>query len=202
MEDPGDDNPGGDNPGDDNPGEEDPGEEGPGSVSISPAKLKLAKSTLSYNGKAQKPKVTVTYKGKKLKAGKDYTVSYSGNKKVGQGTVKVTGKGGFKGSKSARFTIMPQVNKISKLINQPGRKLLVKLGKTVKKTGAKGFEITYSPKKSFKGAKKVKTAKTSYTLKNLKKGKTYYVKVRSYAKIGKKLKYGAYSKLMWKKITK
>ncbi len=201
-EDPGDDNPGGDNPGDDNPGEEDPGEEGPGSVSISPAKLKLAKSTLSYNGKAQKPKVTVTYKGKKLKAGKDYTVSYSGNKKVGQGTVKVTGKGGFKGSKSARFTIMPQVNKISKLINQPGRKLLVKLGKTVKKTGAKGFEITYSPKKSFKGAKKVKTAKTSYTLKNLKKGKTYYVKVRSYAKIGKKLKYGAYSKLMWKKITK
>ena len=112
------------------------------------------------------------------------------------------GKGRYNGSKTVKFTIMPKKNKIVKLTAKKGRKLLVKLSLSTKKSGAKGYEISYSTKKSFKGAKKVKTSKTSYTLKKLKKGKTYYVRVRSYAKIGKKVKYGAYSKAMKKKVTK
>lgn len=171
-------------------------------ISITSATIKLSKTTLIYTGKAQKPKVTVANDGKKLTADKDYTVIYSSNKKVGQGTVTVVGKGNYKGQTTVKFTIMPQTNKVSKLTNKAGKKLLVKLSKTIKKTGAKGYEISYSTKKSFKGAKKVKTTKTSYTLKNLKKGKTYYVRVRSYAKIGSKIKYGAYSKAVKKKVIK
>ncbi len=205
---PGGDKPGGDTPGGDKPGGDTPGgsnqggNESPKPVSISAASVKLSKTTLTYTGKVQKPKVTVAYKGKKLAAGKDYAISYSNNKKVGQGLIKVTGKGSYNGQKTVKFTIMPKKNKIVKLTAKKGRKLLVKLSLSTKKTGAKGYEISYSTKKSFKGAKKVKTSKTTYTLKKLKKGKTYYVKVRSYAKIGKKVKYGAYSKVMKKKVAK
>ena len=200
---PGGDNPGGDTPGGDNPGGDNPGDnESQKPISISAASVKLSKITLTYTGKAQKPKATVTYKGKKLAANKDYTVSYSNNIKVGQSSLKVTGKGRYNGSKTVKFTIMPKKNKIVKLTAKKGGKLLVKLSLSTKKSGAKGYEISYSTKKSFKGAKKVKTSKTSYTLKKLKKGKTYYVRVRSYAKIGKKVKYGAYSKAMKKKVTK
>ena len=144
----------------------------------------------------------VTCNGITLSLGSDYDVAYSNNIKAGLGTVKIAGKGNYYGQKTVTFTIMPQNNKVSKLTNKAGRKLLVKLSKPIKKTGAKGYEISYSLKKNFKGARKVKTTKTSYTLKNLKQGKTYYVRVRSFAKIGKKIKYGAYSKAVKKKITK
>lgn len=171
-------------------------------VSITSARIRLFKTTLTYTGKAQKPKVTVTYDGKKLTANIDYIVTYSNNKKVGQGTVKIAGKGKFNGKKILKYTIMPRTNKISKLTNKAGGKLIVKLKKSIKRTGAKGYEISYSTRRSFKGAKKVKTTKTSYKLKKLKTGKVYYVRVRSYAKIGKKIKYGAYSKVVKKKIDK
>ncbi len=191
------------NGGNGNPG----GNEEPGDgddktpISITSAKIKLSKKTLTYNGKIQKPKVAVTYNGKTLQNGKDYDVTYGSNKKAGQGTVKITGKGSYNGQKILTFTIMPQTNKISRLTSKAGNKLVVKLSKSIKKTGAKGYEISYSTKKNFKGAKKVKTTKTSYTLKKLKKGKTYYVRVRSYAKVGKKIKYSKYSKYVKKKVT-
>ena len=45
--------------------------------------------------------------------------------------------------------------------------------------GIKKYEVEYSLKKNFKKSK-VKTAKkTTYTIKNLKKGKKYYVRVRA-----------------------
>lgn len=53
-----------------------------------------------------------------------------------------------------------------------------------KKAGyATGYEIKYSLKKSMKSAKKVKTTRLYKTVKNLKKGKKYYVKVRTYRKL-------------------
>lgn len=189
---------GGDNPGENNTG----GNNEPVPVSVSSAVIKLSKTTLTYNGKAQKPAVTVICNGITLSLGSDYDVAYSNNKKVGLGTVKITGKGNYCNQKTVTFTIMPQNNKISKITNKSGRKLFVKLSKPTKKTGAKGYEISYSLKKNFKGARKVKTTKTSYTLKKLKQGKTYYVRVRSFAKIGTKTKYGAYSKAVKKKISR
>lgn len=44
---------------------------------------------------------------------------------------------------------------------------------------AKRYQIEYSTKKSFKGATSVTTKKTTYTIKKLKKGKKYYVRVRA-----------------------
>lgn len=48
--------------------------------------LKLASETMDYTGKAVKPKITVTYKGKKV-AAKNYTVKYSNNKETGTATI-------------------------------------------------------------------------------------------------------------------
>ena len=60
-----------------------------------------------------------------------------------------------------------------------------------------GYEILYSRDKKFKNvvARKYITSKskTSYTGKNFTKGVTYYVKVRSYKKVGTKVKHGAWS---------
>ena len=48
--------------------------------SLKKAKITLAKSSYTYNGKAKKPAVTVKLGKKKLKKNKDYTVKYTKNK--------------------------------------------------------------------------------------------------------------------------
>ncbi len=222
---PGNDNPGGDdNPGNDNPGGDDnPGNDNPGGdnnsggnnngnnddlgnplkedvtqVTISNAVITVAKAV--YSGKSLAPKVTVVYKGKALTEKKDYTVSYSNNKNVGVGNAKVQGIGNFTGQKSVSFQICPKKNKISKLKNTAGRKIVVKYKKAA---GATGYEIRYATNKKFKSAKKITTKKTTYTLKKLKKGKTYYVKVRSYRKVGKEtMIYSDYCKPVKIKVKK
>ena len=60
-----------------------------------------------------------------------------------------------------------------------------------------GYQIQYSRNKNFRGAKKVKVKSyksSSKTLKRLKRRKTYYVRVRTYAKVGKKTYYSKWSK--------
>ena len=51
--------------------------------SIQKATVKLSKKKYTYNGKTRKPKVTVTWKGKTLKKGKAYTVTYQKWKAAG-----------------------------------------------------------------------------------------------------------------------
>lgn len=166
-------------------------------TAISGASVKVAKAV--YTGKVQKPKVTVTYKGKALKLNKDYKVSYGSYKKVGTAKVKISGIGNYTGTKTVSYNIITKKNKITKLTNGKGKKLTVKFSKA---TGAKGYEISYATAKNFKGAKKKTTTKTSLTLTKLKKGKTYYVRVRSYIKVGKKNVYSDYSPVVKKKVTK
>ena len=86
---------------------------------------------------------------------------------------------------------------IKKLTNTAGRNLNVYIN-TVK--GVKGYQIVYAEKSNFSGYKRLNTAKTTAVLKNLKKNKTYYVKVRAYKtdSAGKTV-YGSYSAV--KKIT-
>ncbi|MBR3720887.1 MAG: hypothetical protein IKN09_04030, partial [Clostridia bacterium] len=59
-----------------------------------------------YTGKEVKPKVTVKDGSTVLKEGTDYTVSFKNNKKVGNATVTVTGKGNYNGSNSTTFQII------------------------------------------------------------------------------------------------
>lgn len=72
---------------------------------ISAASLTLTPGSVSYNGKAQKPKTVVTLGGKALVSGKDYAVSYRNNTNIGTATVTVTGKGNYTGSKNKSFPI-------------------------------------------------------------------------------------------------
>ena len=60
---------------------------------------------VTYNTKAHTPKVTVTFDGSTLEAGKDYEVAYTNNVNAGTATVTVTGKGNFTGTASKNFTI-------------------------------------------------------------------------------------------------
>lgn len=80
------------------------------------------------------------------------------------------------------------------------KKVTVKWKKQTK--GTTGYQIQYSVKKNFKGAK-FKTVnsnkKTSLTLKNLKSKKTYYVRVRTYKKTSGETKYSSWSTA--KKVT-
>ena len=85
--------------------------------------------------------------------------------------------------------------------NSKSKQILLKYKKV---SGAKGYEISYSTDKKFKKAvTKKNTAKTSYTISKLKKGKTYYVRIRAYKvdSTGKKV-YGKYSSVKKVKVSK
>ncbi len=71
-----------------------------------------------------------------------------------------------------------------------------------KVSGASGYEVSYSLNKKFKKAKKKTTTKTSYTIKKLKKKKTYYVRVRAYKTVNGKKLYGGWSSAKKVKIKK
>lgn len=63
-----------------------------------------------------------------------------------------------------------------------------------KVSGAKGYQVRYATSSSFKNSKTTTTTSSYKTLKSLKKGKTYYVKVRAYKVNANGTKtYGTYS---------
>lgn len=62
----------------------------------------------TYDGFAKRPAVTVKVNRLKLEDGVDYEVSYSDNVNAGTAAVKVTGRGNYKGSLTAGFTINPK----------------------------------------------------------------------------------------------
>ena len=68
-----------------------------------------------------------------------------------------------------------------------------------KVSGAKGYQIRYSTKKSMSGAKAKLTTSKSKKIKRLKAGTKYYVQVRAYKKNGSGKVYGKWSKK--KKVT-
>lgn len=134
-------------------------------VHISNCKIKLSATSVTYNGKAQKPKVTVTYGKKTLKKGTHYTVKYSSNKNVGTAKVTVTGvkKNGYTGSKTLTFKI-------------------VKATSTVKMSKCK---ITVTSPVVYTGKYLTPTVKVTYGKKTLKKGTHYTVSYSSNKSVGK-----------------
>ncbi len=99
----------------------------------------------------------------------------------------------YKGDFSNSVTTATKPSKVSiKTVTAKKKALALKW----KKTAGSGYEITYSSKKNFSGAKTVKingASKSSCTVKKLKSKKTYYVKIRAYKKVGGKIYRGPYS---------
>ncbi len=164
---------------------------------IGDAKVMAIKAQV-YTGKTIKPAVTVKYDGKKLTGGKDYTVAFKNNKKIGTATVTITGTGDFTGKKTVTFDIIPKGVKLSSLT--AGKKTLAV--KWAKGKNITGYEIEYGLKKNFKGAKSVtiKMAATTKTvLKKLQAKKVYYVRIRTYKTVSGKKYYSAWSSIKAKK---
>ena len=172
-------------------------------TSISKAKVTGMKTSVAYTGKAITQNSLVVKVGTKtLKKGRDYTISYSSNKKVGTAKLTIKGMGGYTGSLTKTFTIIPARTKNVKVSNLSGKKAKVTWSKV---TGAKGYVIYMSTKKNGTYTQVGKVAsgsKLTYTKTKLTKNKTYYYKVRAYASINGKIKYGSYSSAVSVKVKK
>ena len=67
--------------------------------------ITISETSYVYDGTYKKPAATVTFGGKVLQEGKDYTISYRNNLNVGVTTVIATGMGDYTGYTSKNFTI-------------------------------------------------------------------------------------------------
>ncbi len=160
---------------------------------ISKCTISVSK-TVAYTGKALKPKVTVKYGKTTLKSGKHYTVSYSNNKNMGTAKVTVKAKkgGGYTGSKSVNFSIVPGKVKNLKATTTTSSVTL----SWSKVTGATKYTV-YSYNASKKKYSKVTDVKTNKaTIKKRNAGQTYSYAVKAYAVKGKKTYAGSYSSVL------
>jgi len=149
-------------------------------------------SSVSFTGSNITPSVTVKVAGRSLTNGTDYTVSYSNNKNVGKATVKITGKGNYSGSLSAKFDIVPAKQQIQKLETKYKGFFV----DWAQKGSATGYDVEYSVNANMSGAvSKHLTANKpdTLTVSGLAGDKTYYVRVRSYTNVNGKVYYGAWS---------
>ena len=153
-------------------------------------KVTPSKTAVTYNGKAQKPSVTV-YAGNKKLSSKYYTVSYRNNTAVGTATITVTGKGNYQNySGKTTFRINLQKTTLSALKSSRKGELQATWKKT---SGNTGYQIQYATNAKFSGAKVKNTTRTNYTIKGLKSKGRYYVRVRTYKKVGGKYWYSGWS---------
>ena len=156
--------------------------------------VSLSTTTYTYDGKVKNPKVTAKdQNGKKIDT-KYYTVKYpSGRKNVGTYTVKVTFKGKYKGTKSASFKIIPKGTSINS-VSAGKSSFTVKWKKQATQTT--GYQVQYAENSSFNSASSKTVSKNSTTsLKvNGKPVKKYYVRVRTYKKVGNTKYYSRWSK--------
>ena len=163
-------------------------------------KLTVKVKNVAYNGKAQKPAITV-YAGKKKLSSKYYTVSYKNNKNVGYGTVIVKGKGRYgKYSGTAAFKINLKKTKLSSAKSTKKKTFTA----TWRKTGGNsGWQVQYSTNKKFhSGVRTVnlKSRNTKLTVRKLRSRKTYYIRVRGYKKVKGKIMYAGWSNVKKVKV--
>lgn len=67
--------------------------------------VSLENDRFLFNGEEKSPRVIVTHHGTELIEDTDYTIKYSNNKDEGTASVKITGKGSYKGEVINEFTI-------------------------------------------------------------------------------------------------
>ena len=151
-----------------------------------------------YTGKAVKQNFTVKLGNVTLVNGTDYTVSYKNNTAIGKATITLKGKGNYTGTVSKTFKICPNKTTLKSAKSPKTKQLKVTYSKV---SGVTGYQIKYSTSKKFtkKTTKTVNAKGTSKTISKLKKGKVYYVKVRTYKTVGGTKYFSGYSKT--KKVT-
>ena len=152
-------------------------------AAATPKSITLSNTRYIYNGKVQKPQVTV--KNAKGEVIKGYTVKYAGNcKNVGKYKVTLTFKGDYNGTKTKTFKIAPKSVTV-KSLKAAKKRFDVKWSKQT--TQVTGYQVQYSTDKNFvKAVKNKKITKNSVvtkTVKNLKSKKVYYVRVRTYTTV-------------------
>ncbi len=133
--------------------------------------------------------VTSTLSG--LTEGKKYYVRVRAYKTSGKTTV----YSAWSSAKSATVMVTPKpaAVKLSSVKSAKAGEMTVKWAKNGK---IDGYQVQYALKENFKGAKTVtvkKASTTSTTIKKLTKDKKYYVRVRTYQKVGSKTYYSAWS---------
>lgn len=127
-----------------------------------------------FTGKALTPSLSVTYYGKALKDGVDYTASYANNTNIGTASVTILGKGDYYGTKKASFSIRIQEKSVWEIdqfryqITDAQNKTVSVTGAAEKKTsitikpavviGGVSFRITEIGAKAFTGNSKLKRA--------------------------------------------
>ena len=123
--------------------------------------IALAKTSYTYNGKVQKPSVTVKDSAGNKLTSASYSVQYaSGCKNAGNYTVKVVFKGNYRGSKSLSYKIVPATQKIT--VKVPGKTYLA--------PAVKAKEQVFTIGASAKTALDYKSSNTKYVTVD-KKGK-------------------------------
>ena len=152
-------------------------------VAATPKSITLSNTRYIYNGKVQKPQITV--KNAKGEVIKGYTVKYAGNcKNVGKYKVTLTFKGDYNGTKTKTFKSAPKSVTV-KTLKATKKRFDVKWSKQT--TQVTGYQVQYSTDKNFvKAVKNKKITKNSVvtkTVKNLKSKKVYYVRVRTYTTV-------------------
>ena len=164
-------------------------------------KVTLSSTSYTYDGKVKTPTVTVKdSKGKTLKKNVDYTISYAkGRKNVGKYAVKINFIGNYGGNKTVYFTIKPKGTSI-KSVTAAMQGFTVKWNKQSNNTT--GYQIQYSTSSKFTSPKYYTTTSTKTLSKKITKlgnKKTYYVRIRTYKKVGDTKILSSWSKS--KKIT-
>lgn len=181
----------------------------PSSIKFDKTSIKLLKGNSVTNsvkvyGKDGKvmQNMTLTYKSSNTAVA---TVDSNGKvTAVGAGTATITGSlDRFGVSASYTVTVVATPDKPTVTVKSPkSKQIKVSWNKA---EFAQGYEVQYSTSGSFKSKKTAKISKASTvskTIKKLKPGKKYYVRVRSYAVVNGKKVYSAWSKKKSIKVKK
>ncbi len=163
-------------------------------VIYSPKKITWSKTSYSYDGKVKTPSVVIKdSKGRTLKAGTDYRITYpKGRKNPGIYTAAITFRGNYSGKTTGSFTIKPKKTSLKKVTAKSKG-----LQATWKKqtTQMDGYQVQYSTSSGFKGKTTrtvtIKKSSSAKTISRLKGKKKYYVRIRTYKTVkvnGKKQK--------------
>jgi hypothetical protein len=127
--------------------------------------------------------IKITLDGVSLDTWGNATYKYGPNKNIGKGTVKLTGKENFTGTKTFSFKIVPGKNKVSK-ITTGAKQMKVTWSKVSKAYTITKYQVRYRVKGTTAWKTKTFSASTSSaSIKDLKKGKQYQVQTRSYKTI-------------------